>query len=75
MHKMYAKYYSGVTADFALNVRKTQLSLMELEGDHPALYEELLSSVRSLCSTTPYGPDTRAVLQKYFNFDTDEVRR
>ena len=73
MHKMYAHYYSGVTADFALNVRKTKLALTELESEHPALYDELLAAIRSLSSVTPYGASTRDALQKYFAFDTDEV--
>ena len=73
MHKMYAKHYNGVTADFALNVRKTKLALTELQNEHPALYEELLASIGRLCSSPPYGPATREALQKYFSFDTDEV--
>mmetsp|Transcript_39795 Transcript_39795/g.112908 ORF Transcript_39795/g.112908 Transcript_39795/m.112908 type:complete len:600 (-) Transcript_39795:234-2033(-) len=73
MHKVYAKYYSGVIGDFALNVRRTILKLEEMQTDFPALFEELHSAVAVLCSLTPYPDKTRRVLKKYFDFETDEA--
>jgi len=73
MHKVYARYFTGVTGDFALNVRRTTLSLLELREEHAGLFEELTASVERLCSLSPYTERTREALDRYFLFHTDEA--
>lgn len=75
MHKMYAKYYGGVSADFALNVRKTPVPLIDIEKAHPGVWRELLAALQRLTAIRPYDSEVQTVLKEYFaGFVTDKVR-
>mmetsp|Transcript_41353 Transcript_41353/g.104812 ORF Transcript_41353/g.104812 Transcript_41353/m.104812 type:complete len:613 (+) Transcript_41353:60-1898(+) len=73
MHKMYAKYYGGVSADFALNVRKTPVPLIDIEKAHPGVWRELLAALQRLTAIRPYDSEVQTVLKEYFaGFVTDK---
>lgn len=74
MHRMISKYCTGVTAEFALNVRRARLSLRQMKEEHPGLFESLVLDVRALENVEPYCPHVVDVLERYSGFHTSEVR-
>lgn len=49
MHKLYCQLYTGVSADFMLNLRKTPVSLMQMQ--HEVSDPIILFRCKQLCSS------------------------
>lgn len=50
MHKLYAEYFTAVEADFALNIRKTPISLQQIKAEvRWAICSGLFSLVQATC--------------------------
>lgn len=73
MHRMYAEWMTGVKADFALNVRKTAISLDKIRDEHADLYGQFRNEADHLSQLEPYSKEVAAALKVFFNFTVTEV--
>ncbi|EFJ52348.1 hypothetical protein VOLCADRAFT_86693 [Volvox carteri f. nagariensis] len=71
MHVMYDKYLSGVTADFALVVRRAPPAAdpARLPHERPALFASFEASAAALSRTMPYGPYEVNALRTQFGME------
>lgn len=72
MHKTYAAYFSAVDIDFALNVRKSPISLHQIRIEQAQLYEKLVKYVEQLSKLKPVTDRRMEILQQYYAFQTSK---
>ncbi|KAF5834836.1 hypothetical protein DUNSADRAFT_8376 [Dunaliella salina] len=65
MHKMYATYLSNVSADFALQVRRSPVTLACMARQRPRLFKALQDRVSALQSVQPYSPEVQHAMSRY----------
>lgn len=74
MGQMYAKFMTGVSAEFVLNVRRTPYSLSRMRAEQPGLWAQLQERVAALAATPPLPPPVVEALRLYYDFEPSQVR-
>jgi nicotinic acid phosphoribosyltransferase len=64
MHRLYAMFYGGVTADFVLNVRRTPFPLKRIRAEVCCARGKLLT-VLAACAYLDAAPETRLTGQMH----------
>lgn len=63
----------GVTADFALNVRRTPLPIAAMREAHPDVFASLEACTAALQRWQPYPEAVREVIWEYMGLEVTEV--
>ncbi|KAK9809710.1 hypothetical protein WJX73_008711 [Symbiochloris irregularis] len=69
MHKLYCQLYTGVSAEFMLNIRKGPISLLQMREQDPVLFDDLKAAIGRLQHVQPMPAQTVQVLQDYYSME------
>ena len=73
MHAMYSEYLSGVSADFALKIRRAPISPEQIQERYPDLWQRFSDSIKGMQAVVPYSEHVIAALRTHLGMELPEV--